>query len=394
MAERRILITDDEALFRTSAAESLRSRFRGVEVLEAEDGAAALAVIARLPVDVLITDLQMPNLGGIEVVARISSHRMPIQIIVVSAHITDQTRVTLDELGALVWVDKPIDLEFLHRAVERMLAVPRAHVSGVTLTGFVQLLEMERQTCALRVSSCDGVGTLVFEAGRLRDAWTGELAGDAAALAILRLRECTLDVIGALRTETPRVTLPLSFLLLESARRADEESPVAGQWELMSLTPPPLAGSTPAPEPSLAAPKVPNVSNAHSLEPLLTDAMKIDGALGLAIAEVETGENLGSAGAPGFDLAAAAAGNAAVLRAKQTILDRLAIGGQVEDILVTIGGHLHLIHPFQRANDPRPLFVYLVLDRARGNLGLARRELGKIVAELARDPQKEKAAAP
>src|SRR5208282_4875893 len=98
MASRRILVTDDEALFRSSAAESLRARFRGSEVLEAEDGAAAVAILERLPVDVLVTDLQMPNLGGLEVLAHISSRQMPVQIVVVSAHMTDPTRDALDDL--------------------------------------------------------------------------------------------------------------------------------------------------------------------------------------------------------------------------------------------------------------------------------------------------------
>jgi CheY-like chemotaxis protein len=379
MAARRILITDDEALFRSSAAESLRARFHGTEVLEAEDGAAALALLERLPVDVLITDLAMPRLGGLDLVARISSHRMPIQIIVVSAHITDQTRLTLDDLGALVCVDKPIDLDVLHQAVERMLAVPRAHVSGVTLAGFVQLLEMEHQTCALRIVSPDGVGTLVFEHGRLVDAWTGELCGDPAALAILCFQDTTLDVIGALRTEVRRVTQPLSFLLLESARRADEREPeqVAGQWEIVSLDDAaPVTATTSREEaPGLGQDHRGGTRKASmsDIKTSMQNSLKIGGCLGAALVDYESGMCLGAAGNPGFDLELAAAGNTEVVRAKKTIRDKLGLKDKIEDILISLTGQYHLIRMVGTRT-----FIYAVFDRSKSNLALARKELEAI----------------
>jgi len=47
--------------------------------------------------------------------------------------------------------------------------MPRAHLGGVTLPGFVQLLEAEKRTCALRVQSIEGAGTLVFDRGVIVD---------------------------------------------------------------------------------------------------------------------------------------------------------------------------------------------------------------------------------
>jgi CheY-like chemotaxis protein len=367
MAPRRILLVDDEALFRNSAAESLRGHFRGAEVLEAEDGAAALAILERMPVDVLITDLQMPRMSGIDLVARITSHRMPIQIIVISAYITEATRTALDDLGALVCVDKPIDLDSLHKTVARMLALPRSHVNGVTLPGFVQLLEMEHQTCALRVVSPDGVGTLVFEGGKLADAWTGELSGDEAALAILRFQECTLDVVGALRPDVHRVTHPLSFLLLESARQKDEASPdpVAGQWEIVSLDAPDAQQPAQATAPDTA--------------PILRAAMEIEGALGVALVDTRSGEALGKEGGATLDVALAAAGNAQVLEAERRHLEGLGIPDPIEDILITLEDQYHLIRPLTGAR--AHLFLYLVIDRRAGNLGLARLKLVRAEAK-------------
>jgi CheY-like chemotaxis protein len=410
MASRRILVADDEALFRSSAAESLRARFRGAEVLEAEDGAAALAVLERVPVDVLVTDLQMPNLGGLEVLARISSRRMPVQIVVVSAHMTDPMRDALDDLGALVWMDKPIDLDALHRAVERMLAIPRAHVSGVTLAGFVQLLEVEHQTCAVRVLSPDGVGTLVFEAGALVDAWTVDAEGDGAAMAILGFRDCTIDVIGMLRTDVQRVTKPLSFLLLDSARRADEsrgslpdaqevDSPDggwgmeppsspslktrrgddAGKWEMLSVGGP----TTPSPTGGAEAQtkRKPTEETMANISQSLRAAMETEGAVGAALVDYQTGMTLGTAGGgKDLDLEVAAAGNTEVVRAKMRVMQALNLNDSIDDILITLEKQYHIIRPLKKGSSS--LFLYVVIDRKRGNLGLARHQLGKVEAEL------------
>jgi CheY-like chemotaxis protein len=375
MGPRRILVADDESLFRSCAAESLRARFRGTEVLEAEDGAAALAILERTPVHVLVTDLQMPKLGGFELVARISSHRMPVQIIVVSAYMTHATRGALDDLGALVWMDKPIDLGALHHAVERMLAVPRAHVSGVTLAGFVQLLEVERQSCALRVVSPDGVGTLVFEGGKLVDAWTGELSGNLAALSILCFQDCTLNVVGALRAEVQRVTQPLSYLLLESARRTDEErEQVAGQWEIVSV------GATVHEEPPSSRRETAGGAKKGPMADIKTsmqNASKIGGCLGAALVDYTSGMCLGFVGNPGFDLELAAAGNADVVRAKKSIRDKLGLKDKIEDILISLTGQYHLIRMVGTT-----MFIYLVLDRSKANLALARKDLEAVEKAL------------
>lgn len=102
-------------------------------------------------------------------------------------------------------------------------------------------------------------------------------------------------------------------------------------------------------------------------------AMKIDGALGGALVDFTTGMCLGAAGNPGFDLELAAAGNVEVVRAKKNIRDKLGLKDKIDDILITLTGQYHLIRMVGTS-----MFIYLVLDRARSNLALARKELESI----------------
>jgi hypothetical protein len=107
-------------------------------------------------------------------------------------------------------------------------------------------------------------------------------------------------------------------------------------------------------------------------------AMSIEGALATALVNHTSGMCLAQAGS-GIDLELAAAGNTEVVRAKLKTMESLNLKKGIEDILITLGDQYHLI---RLAPNHPGLFIYLVLDRARGNLALARYKLGDIERAL------------
>ena len=68
----------------------------------------------------------------------------------------------------------------------------------------------------------------------------------------------------------------------------------------------------------------------------LNRTLEIDGCLGSAIVDFESGMCLGTTGNPGFDLELAAAGNTEVVRAKKRIRDKLGLADKIEDILISL----------------------------------------------------------
>lgn len=378
MASRTMLVADDESLFRTSVVDSLRPRFPGVRILDAADGDAALAILLHEAVDLLVTDLKMPGMSGLDLVAHIAAHRLPVQVIVVSAHATEETRLSLGELGALACLDKPIDLDMLHCTVERMLQVPRARVSGVTIAGFVQLLQVEQQTCALRVTSAVGAGTLVFERGALVHARMDDEQGDVAAMEIFGLPDASLEVLGTMPVELATITHPLSFLLLESARFTDEVSATdePARWEMVTVG----TGHEVDHETSTTTLENEEINMAN-IQQSLRSAMEIEGAVGVALVDWQSGMTLGTAGGgASLDLEVAAAGNTEVVRAKMRVAEALKLDDVVEDILISLGKQYHIIRPLKKGGTS--LFLYMVIDRKRGNLGLARHQITKVENEL------------
>jgi hypothetical protein len=120
----------------------------------------------------------------------------------------------------------------------------------------------------------------------------------------------------------------------------------------------------------------------NSLDIALKDALEIEGATGVALVDFTSGMTLGKlSNIHTFDLDVAAAGNTEVVRAKLRTMESLGIQDSIEDILISLGRQYHLIR-LLTGNTGRGLFLYLVLDKGRSNLALARHRLRSIETRL------------
>jgi hypothetical protein len=121
-----------------------------------------------------------------------------------------------------------------------------------------------------------------------------------------------------------------------------------------------------------------------NIEAALKEAMNIEGAVGACLVDWESGMSLGAAGGGKYlDLDVAAAGNTEVIRAKMRTMESLRLDDSIEDILITLAKQYHLIRLLKSNRSDQGLFLYLVLDRQRANLALARHNLKRIEGEIA-----------
>lgn len=111
----------------------------------------------------------------------------------------------------------------------------------------------------------------------------------------------------------------------------------------------------------------------------LPKLMEIDGCIGCCIVDSNSGMMLGAAGGGAISLEVAAAGNTEVVRSKRKTMKAINLQDQIEDILITLNRQYHLIRPLS-TNDA--LFIYVVLDRTRANLAMARHQLTQIERDL------------
>jgi len=117
----KILVVDDEAEIRSLLGAVLQSK--GYEVVTAEDGAAALQQVQREHPGVILMDLSMPRMSGMDALPEIKRLDPDIPVVICTAHADLATAVRAMKLGAYDYLTKPFDVELLAltvgRAVER-----------------------------------------------------------------------------------------------------------------------------------------------------------------------------------------------------------------------------------------------------------------------------------
>src|SRR5689334_12157303 len=107
----RILVVDDEQSMRELLAIVLRRE--GYEVVLAENGRAAIEALERSPVDLLISDIKMPDMSGVDVLREAKRLDKDILGIMITAFASTETAVEAMRLGACDYVTKPFDVDLL-----------------------------------------------------------------------------------------------------------------------------------------------------------------------------------------------------------------------------------------------------------------------------------------
>ena len=113
-----ILVVDDEPGVRESFRAILKDRY---EVLEAEDGPSSLELVGSHPVNLVLLDVRLPGMEGIQVLERIKTIDEGIEVIMVTAVKTIRTAVEAIRLGAYDYITKPFEVEEILSAVNRVL---------------------------------------------------------------------------------------------------------------------------------------------------------------------------------------------------------------------------------------------------------------------------------
>lgn len=119
MKNRQILVVDDEASMRRILEIMLQKV--GHKVLSAANGVEALTLFKRETIDLVITDLRMPEMDGLELLRRIREVDPDLPVIVITAHGTIDTAVTAMKNGASDYIQRPFDIDVLELAVTRAL---------------------------------------------------------------------------------------------------------------------------------------------------------------------------------------------------------------------------------------------------------------------------------
>jgi two-component system response regulator CpxR len=113
----RVLLVDDEREFVQTLSERLEMRDVGSAI--AYDGESALRMVEDDEPEVIILDLRMPGIDGIEVLRRVKESRPHIEVIILTGHGSEEDRKICMELGAFAYLQKPVDIDALSETLRR-----------------------------------------------------------------------------------------------------------------------------------------------------------------------------------------------------------------------------------------------------------------------------------
>ena len=119
MPNANILVADDEKSIRLTIKQALSTQ--GHDIRVAVDGSTALEQLKKAPADLLLLDIQMPGMDGIEVLQAAMEQQPSLKVIMVSAHGSIDNAVDAMKLGAVDYLQKPFTPTELRETVDRVL---------------------------------------------------------------------------------------------------------------------------------------------------------------------------------------------------------------------------------------------------------------------------------
>ena len=232
--KKTILIVDDDMDFLRRVENFINVYVEHTNVLTASDGREALQILHEKRVDLVVTDIEMPVMDGIELLNHIRLKNQNIPAIVMTRFSTPENHKRLAEIGQFYIFEKTMKLKTLGEKILSMLKRNfRAYVRGVTLENLLQMIQIEQKSCTLKVKSKEKVGYLYLKDGKLVNANTSGIEGEEAAVKIISWVSAETEMQGNCQTET-KIQTSLMHILLKASQFKDENATSLSHVDLLT----------------------------------------------------------------------------------------------------------------------------------------------------------------
>ncbi len=222
---KRVLVVDDEEDMLWMLQRNLSKSMENVEILAAKSGEEALALLSDNPTDLVLTDINMPGMSGLELLIEINNRHPETGVIIMTAYPSNSYENEAMMSGSLRFIEKPFDIKELRSIIEEVLQENEGFqgtVDGVDLMDIVQFNGLSRATAALKVTTGEQEGMIFFKDGSVVHAMCDELSGEEAFFTILQFNGGTLQNIKGVQPPMVSIDKSLEALLFEAAVQNDE----------------------------------------------------------------------------------------------------------------------------------------------------------------------------
>lgn len=222
-----VLLANNEKQYPCNFLKDLQAQKDKFNLLKAENGKEAVDLLKSNEVDLLIANMEMPIMDGVELIAYMASNYPGIPVIAMSStEVPANVAANIKYKRAVAILQRPVDSETMLGFIAKGLETENdaGYMTHVSVGNVLQLIDTERKTCTLAVKQGKELkGEFYFKDGELEDAVCGNLSGDKAAAALLSLDETDVQIRPYPKKNiTKNIKSSLISLIMEGTRLKDE----------------------------------------------------------------------------------------------------------------------------------------------------------------------------
>lgn len=366
MKRPKILVVDDEEAMVFSIQDYLSSYADCLGATSYEE-ATSIMEEAR-DVSLVISDIRMPGRDGFDLLMWIRQNRPKAKVVMITAYGSPSIRNLAKRRGAVLYLEKPLDLEQLLHVVRQIIEQKGFSVAlkDMELIDLLQFLSFAGKAAKVQVSNplgeegeigLDGENVLWIRSGSKRgeDAFYEIMSWESGSFEVLPLER------GVEITSEEKLPVSLSFLLLEGARRRDEAT-VSAQREGGEATRGEEMGVV-----------------VEITQKLAEWQRGVSGFVASSLIRMDGTYITGTSNVPDVDFSVPAAYFAKAIKA---IVENLAATnrGHWEEVLITTDTHYMILH---KLTDD--IFQSLTVTKAQGNLGMSRLQMEQLSSRVIKE---------
>jgi two-component system chemotaxis response regulator CheB len=222
----KILIVDDEPDLIYALQESLAADKALFDVVTAENGREALMILAREDVHLVVADINMPEMNGIELLDEIKRRYPEIGVILMSAYGTEKLRQEIRQTDCLHFIEKPFSImefrQLLHDCAEKECQGFAGTLKNIQLEDIIQMCCLSMTSMVIRVKKGLREGTIVINEGEIIHAVHGSVVGEEAFYEIIAWESGSFETLGHISEPIVSIQKGWQHLIMEAARLKDE----------------------------------------------------------------------------------------------------------------------------------------------------------------------------
>lgn len=222
----KVLVVDDEETLTWSMTKTLEKDKGRYELIITNTGADARQIIERTTIDVVVTDIRMPDINGLDLLSWIREKYPSTKVIIMTAYGSPEVQREATRRGSYFYIEKPFEISHIRTLILKALEEKRGGFVGqvvdLQLIDIIQMACLGRFTMSLTVSKGDEKGLMYFKSGEIAHAEVGDLEGKEALYTILNWSEGTFNSQMGISPPKETIVDRWEHLLLEGVRRKDE----------------------------------------------------------------------------------------------------------------------------------------------------------------------------